>query len=207
MATDVNAILTAARMPSDVPEVKFGLWSFWRRAVTNPIQRYVVGGDVHAILGRVSYLTLNQPDHYEIVMEDSLPELRRHAPIFRHGHGRVLVSGLGMGCVVRGLLTKPEVEHIDVVEIERRIIEHFGAEFAGNPRVSLHHGDALTYPWPDDARWDVAWHDIHCIKEDSLVLLHASLVKRFYHQCTKQGWWGAGARIARRAAPGHILAA
>lgn len=200
-------VLSAARMPPHVPEVKFGLWSFWRVQMPHGPTPLLLGGDTMSILGRVSWLTLHQKDHYEVVMEDSARELRRHLPIFRHGRGRVLVSGLGLGCVVRGLLTKPEVEHIDVVEIDRDIIRHFGVEFAFNSRVTLHHGDALTYEWPDDARWDVAWHDIVCVKGDSLALLHARLVKRFYDRCTRQGWWGAGARIARRVAPGYILAA
>jgi spermidine synthase len=52
-------------------------------------------------------------------MEDTLSELRRHTPIFMRAKGRLLVTGLGLG-VVRGLLAKPEVEHIDVVEIDRR---------------------------------------------------------------------------------------
>lgn len=160
-----------------------------------------------AILGRVSWLTLNDPDHYEVVMEDSARELRRHAPILRHGRGRVLVSGLGLGCVVRGLLAKPDVDHIDVVEIDPAIIRHFGAEFAADPRVTIHLGDAMTYRWPRNARWDFAWHDVVCVKGDSLTLIHARLVKRFARRCGRQGWWGAGARIARRAFPGYILAA
>lgn len=205
--TDLTAILAAARMPADIPEAKVGLWSFWRVNAATEADRRFIGGDVLAILGRVSWLTLHKKDTYEIVMEDSVRELRRHLPIFRHGRGRVLVSGLGLGCVVRGLLAKPEVEHIDVVEIDAAIIRHFGGQFAAEPRVTIHHGDALTFPWPDGARWDVAWHDIVCVKGDSLALLHARLVARFYDRCERQGWWGAGARIARRVAPGYILAA
>lgn len=200
------AALLAARVPPDIPEVKFGLWSFWRVNVGRP-SSLLLGGDTMSILGRVSWLTLHQKDHYEVVMEDSARELRRHLPIFRHGRGRVLISGLGLGCVVRGLLTKSEVEHIDVVEIDRDILRHFGAQFLDNQRVTLHHGDALTYEWAEDARWDVAWHDIVCVKGDSLTLLHARLVGRFYDRCDRQGWWGAGCRIARRFAPDYIIAA
>jgi hypothetical protein len=53
---------------------------------------------------------------YEVVMEDSPRELRRHLPIWMHAHGRVLVTGLGLGCVVRGLLASPHVEYIDVAK-------------------------------------------------------------------------------------------
>jgi hypothetical protein len=202
----LDAILAAARVPADIPEIKFGIWSFWRVPCRTDADRRFVGAEWLSVLGRVSCLTLHQ-DEYETVMEDSVRELRRHLPIFRHGRGRVLISGLGLGCVVRGLLAKREVDHIDVVEIEQWIIDHFGAEFAENPRVTIHHGDALKYRWPPSARWDVAWHDIVCVKGDSLTLCHARLVRRFYGRCERQGWCGAGARVARRAMPGYIIAA
>jgi spermidine synthase len=202
----IDSIIAAAHVPPHIPEIKFGLWSFWRVAAPGAGVQEIWGVDNLAILGRISWLTVHQ-DEYEIVMEDSNPELRRHLPIFRHGRGRVLVSGLGLGCVVRGLLAKPEVEHIDVVEIDREIIDHFGAEFAGDSRVTVHYGDALKYRWPRGTRWDVAWHDIVCVKGDGLLFQHLRLVRRFYGRCKKQGWWGTGARVARRAAPGYIIAA
>lgn len=191
-------------MPPDIPEAKFGRWSFWRVRLPKP-SPLLLGGDTMSILGRVSWLTIHQ-DSYEVVMEDSAKELRRHLPVFRHGCGRVLVSGLGLGCVVRGLLAKPQVDHIDVVEIDRWIIHHFGKQFSGDPRVTIHHGDALKLDWPEGARWDVAWHDIHCVKGDSLTLLHARLVSRLYDRCDRQGWWGAGGRIARRVLGDRIIA-
>lgn len=207
----VAEIIRAAKFPDTLPpphQEDFGLWRFRRVCLKDaPIERFVIGGNALTILEKMTMITVHL-ESYEVVMEDSNVELRRHAPIFRHGHGRILISGLGLGCVVRGLLTKPEVEHIDVVEIDPRIIDRFGVEFAGDRRVTIHHGDALTYPWSETERWDVAWHDIHCTKEDSLVRLHAALVERFLYQCDRQGWWGSGARIARRAArPGYFLAA
>lgn len=193
-------------MPPEIPEAKFGLWSFWRASANGDAERRFIGADTMAILGRVSLLTLNRPDTYETVMEDSVRELRRHAPIFRHGAGRVLVSGLGLGCVVRGLLAKPDVDHIDVVEIDREILAHFGEQFTDNPRVALHHGDALTFEWPPGTQWDYGWHDIHCVKTDSVAFLHARLFARFYDRCGRQGWWGRGARIARRFAKERVIA-
>jgi hypothetical protein len=37
-----------------------------------------------------------------------------------------------LGCVVRGLLSKPEVERIDVVEIDGDILRVVGKEFRGD---------------------------------------------------------------------------
>lgn len=122
------------------------------------------------------------------VMDDSDIELSRHLEAVNQAHGRVLKTGLGMGCFVRMCLTKPDVEHIDVVEINDRIIAHFGAEFAGNPRVTIHHTDAFEFP-TSRGPWDFAWHDIYCEGNDGLQALHVKLIKRFNRHAKKQGAW------------------
>lgn len=94
------------------------------------------------------------------VMDDSDVELARHLEAVNHAKGRVLKTGLGMGCFVRMCLTKPEVEHIAVVELDENIIKHFGAEFVGNDRVTIHHADAFEFPL-SHGPWDFAWHDIY----------------------------------------------
>jgi predicted membrane-bound spermidine synthase len=100
----------------------------------------------------------------------------------------VLVTGLGLGCVVRGLLAKPEVDHIDVVELDGAIIDVVGAEFAAEPRVTIHHHNALTFP-VEGRSWDVAWHDIWCERNDGLDMLHAKMIHHFADACPQQGAW------------------
>lgn len=72
---------------------------------------------------------------------------------FDDGRPRARVTGLGRGCVVRGLLARPQVEHIDVVEIDVGVLDMVGPSFAGEPRLMIHQGDALTYTWPQGARF------------------------------------------------------
>lgn len=122
-------------------------------------------------------------------MEDSPRELRRHLPVLLAARGRVLVSGLGLGCVVRGLLSLPEVEHVDVVEIDRNVLRLTGAEFSDHPRVTLHLGDALRIRWPRRTRWDFAWHDIHD-EYGHLAVLHTRLLLRYQRRVGRQGAWG-----------------
>ncbi len=136
-------------------------------------------------------------------MEDSPVELSRHLPIILRARGRVLVSGLGLGCVVRGLLAKPEVDHIDVIEIDPSIVALCGAEFASNPRVTLHLADARTWPIPDGARWDYAWHDVWS-ETESLAVVHAGLIARYDSFCDYQGAWMMP-RLAMRHMPDRIL--
>jgi hypothetical protein len=80
----------------------------------------------------------------------------------RHG-GRVLVNGLGLGMIVKAALTLPNVEHIDVVEIDEDVINLVGPTY-DDPRVTIHHADAYEQMkrWPRGSKWSVAWHDIWC---------------------------------------------
>lgn len=101
-------------------------------------------------------------DLYVPVMSDTPAELREHAHPIEHARGRVLINGLGLGCLVSGLLCLPKIEHIDVVEIDPDVRKLTGAYYADDPRVTIHRGDAAKpdATFPSNARWDYAWHDI-----------------------------------------------
>jgi hypothetical protein len=124
-------------------------------------------------------------------MEDSAPELRRHLPIWMRASGRVLITGLGLGCVVRGLLANPQVSYIDVVEIDADILRVIGKEFRKSSRIKLHHRDALTIEFPKYKKWDYAWHDLWMEEGNSkLQVLHAELMARFRERVRyQQGAW------------------
>jgi hypothetical protein len=121
-------------------------------------------------------------------MSDDPTELRKHLAIVRVASGRVLVSGLGLGCVVRGLLANQAVKQVDVVEIDADVLRMVGPTFAGEPRVTIHHGDALTYDWPAGTRWNFAWHDVWS-EHEPLAILHAHLLRRYRPLVARQGAW------------------
>jgi hypothetical protein len=203
-------LIDACRVPRSVAERRVGLWEIRRydvRKAGGPSwAEFVRLGpytEVTALL-RDTLATLHS-DSGECVMEDSPRELQRHLPILLAAHGRVLVSGLGLGCVVRGLLSKPEVEHIDVVEIDTSIIDLVGREFARNPRVELHIGDAETIEWPDKSRWDFAWHDVWS-ETESLDVVHARMLTRYHDVAEVQGCWQFP-RVVKRAWPRRLLGA
>lgn len=182
--------MEAARVPPSLKSQEFGLWKISRRMPDDILEKsglFVVGWSEYTLLSRVTEETLHQPIG-EIVMEDSQRELKRHMPIWLEARGRVLVTGLGLGCVVRGLLASPRVEHVDVVEKDAGILRVVGAEFEGNPRVTLHHEDALEFWRPGE--WDYAWHDLWTPGQGGdLQILHFRLVDRFRDRCPQQGAW------------------
>ena len=135
----------------------------------------------------------------ETVMSDDPKELRRHLAPVLAAHGRVLVSGLGLGCVARGLLANPSVTRVDVVEVDEDILAMVAAS-VDDPRLSLHLGDARTIRWPLGRRWDFAWHDVWG-ETPSTQVLHAELLVRYRDLATRQGAWMLPRylkRIARR---------
>lgn len=162
------------------------------------IARYTVTGhsiaDIRARMdGRGT-----QPGDYTILyrdgrlwMSDTDAEWRDHSEavwrIRKPETKRVLINGLGIGVIVKAALACDHVEHVDVVEIDERVIKLVSPHY-DDPRLTIHHADAYTIKWPPNTRWDVAWHDIWAdMCEDNLELmakLHRSYGKRV-------GWQGS----------------
>jgi hypothetical protein len=187
--------MEAARVPRSLVPQEFGLWTIERLTCADGVvdgrlvllSEKTVGFPDYTMLSRWTEQTLHLV-RGEVVMEDSARELRKHLPIWLAARGRVLVTGLGLGCVVRGLLANRDVEMIDVVEIDNDILRVVGAEFAGKRRVRLIQGDALRLEWSPDSRWEAAWHDLW-VEGPNLQMLHAELFFRFHHRARLQGAW------------------
>jgi hypothetical protein len=96
----------------------------------------------------------------EVVMSNTYQEIVDHTDVLVNAWGYVLVNGLGLSCVVSGLLAKPEVKHIDVVEIDQDVIDLVGPAYEHEERVTIHQGDAYDFPWESGRRWNYVWHDI-----------------------------------------------
>lgn len=203
----------AARVPISLRPQVFGLWMIQRvwaeeirrrcdhlpaiyRAIADQ-NALAIGFPSYTLLWRTSWSTIHLHNHGDLVMEDSLGELRKHLPIWMKAHGRVLVTGLGLGCVVRGLLASKNVEHITVVEIDKQILRIVGHEFRGNHRVELIHGDALNFQ-PGQRKFDFGWHDLWTEGDEHLQVQHARLIKNLHGSCRQQGAWEFPRYLKRR---------
>ena len=189
-------LLAAARVPRHLLPWGYG----------QEFNAHTVGED--AFLFHVCMAGLHRVDTPEegfggyTVMDDSRGEVVKHLQAVGRAKGRVLKTGLGFGCFVRMCLTKPEVEHIDVIEINENIAQHFGAEFENEPRVTIHVADALEWD-AGVGLWDFGWHDIYCEGNEGLQVLHMRLIERYRQHCALQGAWGLP-RWVRRLAPSVI---
>lgn len=118
-------------------------------------------------------------DHYEAVFAAD-----------RYRGGRGLINGLGLGCVLGAWLDV--LGHVDVVEIDARVIKHVGGWFQDKygDAVTVHEGDAYEIKWPKGTRWNVAWHDIWpTLCTDDLAEM-GKLHRRYGQRVDWQGSWG-----------------
>ncbi len=128
----------------------------------------------------------------ETVMNDFPCELAKHLEFIMLARGNVLVGGLGLGCVVRGLLARGQVEHIDIIERSPDVIKLCGDALLRDRRVTIHERDAYN-GFIRGGPWDFAWWDLWADPEKSephLQVIHMELVKRFERRIkNRQGAW------------------
>lgn len=205
--------ILAAMRADGVPAGKSGLWTVSKATIdqkAHDLNRAWLAfkGEPCPPVGSYTYLsrwteaTLGS-SHGELVMNDFPSELRKHLQFVLWAHGRVLVTGLGLGCVVRGLLAVGRVESIDLVERDEHVIRLCGRSVE-DPRVRLHVADARTMEV--NGTWDYAWHDLWADPdkgEPHLQLIHTDVIKRLDGRVRRFGAWAMPRRFTRRI-PGWI---
>ncbi len=214
MTTDVGQILQAMRADC-VSAGMAGLWSVVKGEITQRQHEMSIGmariGKLpRAIpIGNYTWLYTRtmasmMEKHGETVMNDFPCELKKHLQFIMEASGRVLVGGLGLGCVVRGLLARGAVEHIDVIERSESVIRLCG-DSVSDPRVRIQKRDALN-GFVKGGPWDFAWWDLHSNDgEPHLQVTHMQLIAQFHTRVKHvQGAW-AMRRIDRRLLSGVVL--
>jgi hypothetical protein len=140
---------------------------------------------------------------YVPIMSDTPAEVNEHMHAWDHADGNVLITGLGLGVLVSGLLTRESVDHITVVEIDRDVIALTGHFYADHPKVTIVNMDALAYARHLDEEgqgciFDYAWHDIWShisdrnLENDELAehgISYATMFGAYEGHCAHQGAW------------------
>src|SRR5947209_19945878 len=117
---NVSAILQAMRADA-VPAGVAGRWAVEKcviserdSAISRRVNSFIPAGTFTVLCCHT--MATMMKTRGETVMNDFPSELKKHLEFILSARGRVLVGGLGLGCVVRGLLAYGEVESIDVIE-------------------------------------------------------------------------------------------
>lgn len=201
-----KTLMAAARADS-IPEDATLMWHIKKLRLTKDVVAPKDGKDVLVPAGNYTQLwrwTMETMRNYlddapttlwpgELVMTDSIDELRTHLNFMLRAHGRVLICGLGLGCVIRGCLANPRVKHVVCierdVEVLRLVKPHMPTE-----RLTILQADALTWVKNniERQRFDCAWHDLWSDsdkQEPALVVNHSELFCRCHGHVGLQGAW------------------
>jgi hypothetical protein len=171
MTLKLRRLIMAKTMRVDIPEGQNGPWRIEKFEVTLLDAdifnlRAMFSGMSHRTVRPGIYTRLSLDGLFFPMMSDTPAELRDHWWPENYGQGNVLVTGLGLGCITQGLLTKPDVTKVTVIEISQDLIDlvapHYFAKF-GTDRLEIICHDAYTWVPPVEnkrAMYDLAWHDI-----------------------------------------------
>ena len=144
----------------NVPEGQSGDWKVSKFTVSKNDPRAIS----YALHGRPvpqgTYTRLVKKGAFGPMMSDTPAEIDDHLDFIYRAKGRCLLNGLGLGVVLKALLAKPEVIHIDVVENNQDVINLVWNTYKYGNRVTLYHANAYTIQWDKGTTWDCAWHDI-----------------------------------------------
>jgi len=199
-----DRILRACKADS-IPEGESGLWSVNKFVAETDIQG--LRGDKEELLpaGNYTYLrrlttgTMHRNPPGEIVMEDTDVELLKHMNFMLKVYGRVLVTGLGLGCVVRGLLMNPAVESVVCIERSANVLK-LVRDYMPKERLTVIHADALEWTKSNSEHFDCAYHDLWTDREAGephLQVWHGKLLKYCRNIAKLQGAWAFPHQLKR----------
>ena len=197
-----DKILLACRADA-IPEAESGPWYVRKLTVRESIEVPKRGRMVTIPAGNYTELlrwtTSTMHLDGELVMTDKPDELLTHMNFMLRAWGRVLVTGLGLGCCVRGLLANPRVEHVTVIENSPDVLKMV-APHMPKERVTIIEAEALAWTEEHGRGFDCAWHDLWTdvdAGEPHLQLWHSKLLVSTYPFMRLVGAWAMPRRVLR----------
>ncbi len=197
-----QTILTNMRA-EHIPSAWSGLWYIQKARIETSsfVDRkgYLPSG-VYTQLFHLTTATLDKEPPGEVVMEDTPFELSKHLNFILRASGRILVTGLGLGCVVRGLLSNPAVEHVTCIEKSKDVLK-LVQPFMPTERLTIIQADALEWTKNNPLRFDCAWHDLWTDREQGephLDVWHLKLMFNCRKMVRFQGAWAFNREIRRK---------
>lgn len=196
----------AAMSADAIPAGWSNLWYIAKMTLRDPSpsvrhkKPVVVPPGTYTFLYRLTDATLYADPPGEVVMEDTPFELQTHLGFVMRARGRVLVTGLGLGCVIRGLQANPHVEHVTCIEDSDDVLKLVGPHMS-KERLTIIQADALEWTAKNKETFDCAWHDLwtdRCNGEPHLDHWHARLLVNCRKTVKRQGAWAFDRQIRKR---------
>lgn len=193
-------ILEACRA-THIPEGVAGPWTLNRFTtakdlILEPGHLYrrptILPAGTHTQLWRMTMEKLQKSQFGDLVMQDTPQELGTHLEFMLKARGRVLITGLGLGCVARGCAANPCVTEIVVIERDRHVLNLVGKSMLPWEKIEIYHADAPTWVEADKSQWDCAWHDLWSDPdkdEPHLQVTHSRMMAALHGRVRFQGAW------------------
>lgn len=192
-----RTVLAHARADA-IPAATDGLWRVKKFALAKPFpvpretgRVVTLPAGAYTQLYRLTEATMHLLG--ELVMQDTPDELATHLDFMLRARGRVLITGLGLGCVARGCLANPHVEHVTIVERDASVLRLVTPHMPQTDRLQIQHADARDFVKDCPAGfYDCAWHDLWTDPdkgEPHLQTWHAELVCELAGKVKLQGAW------------------
>lgn len=185
MLMDLNSRMIAAAIADAVSEGQSGRWTVKKFTLSKPLAVPREHGR-KVVLPPRAYTQLycsskgNSNRFGDLVMDDTEHEVRKHLQFMRSANGRVLITGLGLGCVVRGCLANPAVREVVCIERSPDVLKLVAPSMTKD-RLTIVEADAINWV-PENVkrgRFDCAWHDIWSDPdkgEPALAVAHSRLL-------------------------------
>lgn len=155
------------------------------------VKPVTVPAGTYTYLYRLTDATIHNEPPGEVVMEDTPFELKTHLGFIMGAFGNVLITGLGLGCVIRGLQANPNVEQITCIENSPDVLKMV-APYMPMEKLTIIEADALEWTGKNKDPFDCAWHDLwtdRAAGQPHLDIWHAQLIRNCMNKTKYQGAW------------------
>lgn len=190
------SILQASRADA-IPAAKSGLWFVQKKTYGTEVFATHLGKVKRIPPGSYTYLfrltlaNMMESNCGECVMHDTPEELQTHLGFMLRARGHVLITGLGLGCVLRGCLANPAVTKITVIERDEDVIR-LVTPYIPADRFQVDIADAVDYCEKTAEKFDCAYHDLWSDDdkgEPHLQVTHSRLLRIMHPKVKMQGAW------------------
>lgn len=214
---ELRQTILSAACANHIPAAGAGLWTIKKFRLAKAFQRRSPGAESIIPAGEYTQLFRYTESHAmrehelgELVMQDTPDELQTHLEFMMRAWGKVLVTGMGLGCVVRGTLANPAVTSVTLIERDSHVMQLVSRFIRqpGGPEKPLHMilCDASDWVKGTNEKFDCAWHDLWSDpdkEEQHLQVTHTHLIASLASRVKMQGAWKLPRWFKRRQSSGR----